>query len=90
MGGVWWACPSSNPLKCLRGMAFPIYVLHMFSLTIISMVIKVCGIKWMTTSCCSGFGYVLNGLVAFVASVVIAAIMRKFVPTAARVLFGGR
>ena len=90
MVGVWWACPSTKPLKYLKGMAFPVYVLHMFSLTIISMLVKACGMNWMTTSCCTGFGYVLKGLVAFVASVVIATIMRETVPTVAKILFGGR
>ena len=85
----FWSVTTNVSLpKSMEGLSMPIYLIHLFVLIGIEKVFRVLGLKiWLQTSLLA-FG--LKVAIAIVASVFLAKLLRKYFPTGARVMFGGR
>jgi len=88
--GVWWLCPAIKLPSWLSGTSFPVYVFHMFAMSIIGFISGKAGIKWLTGRECTTVGYIFFGMLSFALCVVFAAFMRKVAPRVAKIAFGGR
>jgi peptidoglycan/LPS O-acetylase OafA/YrhL len=81
MGGVWYLIPPTPLPNYLRGMAFPIYVLHYFFIT---------AVFFVNHDPNSIIFYLARGFCGIVGPFVLVLLMRKYVPGFSRVAFGGR
>ena len=88
--GVWWLCPAPKMPSWLANASFPVYVFHMFAMSIIGFVCKVTKTTWLTGPDCTTMGYVLFGVLSFALCIAFAAGLRRFAPRIAKVMFGGR
>ncbi len=85
--GVWRLMSSNGWNERLVACSFPIYLLHVFVLTPLGMATS--NLPMLPYP--SGFaGFILNGFLAIVGSIVITLLLRKFFPKTAAVFFGGR
>lgn len=80
---VWDIMPSKQWVSWLCTNAFPVYLIHKFVLTIISIVMSFWTLPMLA-------GYFLRAAMASVLSVIIAVGMRKWTPRISSVAFGGR
>jgi len=88
--GVWWLCPAVQLPSWLRNASFPVYALHKFALATLVVVAHQTGLHWLTGRSCTTAGYIAFGVLTFVLCVFVAKLMRRFLPSAATILFGGR
>ncbi|MCR5413277.1 MAG: acyltransferase [Kiritimatiellae bacterium] len=86
--GVWSLMPSKPLPRALTSLAFPVYILHTGVIEILGLVGERAGMLSVFTGTTAGycaFGVVIASLAALVAFG-----LRRFLPNAARVVFGGR
>ncbi len=81
LGGVWYLMPSNALPDYLKGMSFPIYVLHYFFIS---------AVFFLNHDPNSVLFYLARGLAGIIGSVVVALLMRKYMPRFAALAFGGR
>ena len=86
--GVWGVCPSSRWPSWIVGNAFPIYAMHLFVLTGIGRVSSLSKLNIYPVS--SVLNYILLAVVSWGGALCLAIILRKIMPSTARVLFGAR
>ncbi len=86
LSGSWAFVPAKQWNSNLEACAFPIYLLHIFVLSFLSLLRKELALPYP-----SGLAeFALNGVIAIVGSIVVALFFRKFFPKTAAVFFGGR
>lgn len=87
MMGVWQIIGSSDRVKTLAGLSFPIYVMHSIMLSAFSIVYKNV-LTSLSQEC--GLLMIIEWLFAVVLSICCACMLRKVLPSVSRVAFGGR
>lgn len=83
LAGVWAWTSSREWPRGLTSLAFPIYVLHMFVILVLEM-------QFCSALAQSLLGFILQGVVAIVGSMIGAVVLKRSVPKLARIAFGGR
>ena len=81
MGGVWYLIPPTPLPDYLKGMAFPIYVLHYFFIT---------AVFFVNHNPNSIIFYLIRGVCGIIGSVAVTMFIRKYLPRFVMVTFGGR
>jgi len=82
--GVWGIVPDRPWPKWLTSTAFPIYILHMFVLLVLQY-------AWhLTAFMPNGLLFLFRWCVAVGVSIFVARMLNRFLPSVAKILFGGR
>jgi len=81
MGGIWYLVPSIPLPGLLKGMSFPIYVLHYFFIS---------AVFFLNHDPNSILFYLCRGVAGVTGPIVVALLIRKWLPRFSQVAFGGR
>jgi len=81
--GVWALCPAVRLPEFITNAAFAVYVMHQF-------VLEALPSKWVWSRPYDLVGFLSFPLAAFAICVVIFVIVRRMLPSLARVIYGGR
>ena len=81
LASVWYLMPSVDLPKFFSSMSFPIYTCHMFAISLLGGILKPQN---------SAFAYASFGVIAILASILFASLLRAIAPRFAKVIWGGR